>query len=130
MGETIYNMYAFVKDGIISEVGISPREYPHLINTDEKEKRAEEFLAQYAEEDLSRAMVCSVPDNFITSDLFSPEDDFTIGMPYEVYRSLVKDGSPHYVGIYENAYQAVDAPLAPFVHYSIVENNEIIEKHV
>lgn len=39
MKETIYNLFAFVKEGIISEVGIALREYPERINTEKKKNQ-------------------------------------------------------------------------------------------
>lgn len=60
----------------------------------------------------------------------SPEDDFTTGMPYRVYQIMARDGNHELMGIYEKAFEAVNAPLRPFVHFSIVEGNRIIEQHV
>jgi|GEM_PF-1322629 len=130
MKETIYNLFAFVNDGIITEVGIAPREYYNPIDTEKDEKTAEEFLARHAGEDLPGAAVYNVPDNYLITDFLSPEDDLTPGMPYRVYQMMAEKGNHEFIGIYENAFEAVSAPLRPFVHYSIVEGNKIIHQHI
>ena len=129
MKETIYNLYAFVTDGIISKVAIAPRDYFKPLITKEEVKEGDSFLAAHAAKDLAGASHHPVPENYKVTDLFSLEDDLRTGMPYEVYKSMVKRGDYEVIGIYEEAFEAVNAPLRPFVYYSVVENNTIVYQH-
>ncbi len=122
MKEQVFNLYAIVEDEIIRKVALKS----HMISGSDEEKN--KFLRDNAEKDFKESKLYNVPENYVIMDLFDEKNnDMVCGIPYEVYKKYIETGNA--IGIYELAFIDNNAPMRPFVNYSVVKDDRIIMRH-
>jgi hypothetical protein len=113
MTEPIYNLFIFVDNGIIREVGATV----HVHDGSDAEKLT--FLKQQVEADLNLAKRFSLPEDF----KLSFENRIERAIDYTTYRDLTNQG--HALLIFEKAFRELAAPLSPLVVVTPVRNGEV-----
>ncbi|MCG8570193.1 MAG: hypothetical protein MJB14_08640 [Spirochaetes bacterium] len=121
MKEVIFNLFAFVEQDYIEQVGI----FGHKVEVTSDEE-LEIFLMSKSQEDLKKAKTYQLPDNYKTLDLDEKGEKNAI--PFEIYKRNYQ-GTNEEIGLYEVALAAEKASLQPLVVYNIVKNNQIIESY-
>jgi hypothetical protein len=120
-GKIGYNLFAFIKDDLITKVGIKE----HLLPPGTLSQK-ELFLAAHAQNDLVKAIVYPLPSHYLTFDPLNIKKDI-IGIPYLIYAYM--KGKNQEIDIYEQALQGEKAPAQPLVYYHSVLGDRIIESH-